>query len=141
MNEIFLVLAVLSTVITAQVRPKQWVAVTGKVNCNGVPAKGVKVKIYDVDDWTLDDKVAEVVTGEDGVFHLKGYTYEITTMDPKLNIYHNCNALTPICYIKFNVLLPKSIVNREGEPTQEYDAGTFSLDNTFPGQGTDCLNK
>lgn len=37
-----------------------------------------------------DDLMASGKTDAQGMFELKGYTDEITTIDPKLNIYHDC---------------------------------------------------
>lgn len=38
-----------------------------------------------------DDLMASGKTDSSGHFELQGYTYEFTTIDPKLNIYHDCN--------------------------------------------------
>lgn len=35
--------------------------------------------------------MAEGKTDKNGYFQIEGYTDEFTTIDPKLNIYHDCN--------------------------------------------------
>ncbi|CAD5229707.1 unnamed protein product [Bursaphelenchus okinawaensis] len=125
---------------TISLRPSQSIAVSGKLICKGKPASGVKVKLYDHDTFTLDDLIAQGKTGPDGTFHLTGTAHEITRITPKLNVYHKCGKLIPICDIKFSVGIPKSAITRGSSAGAEHDVGTFNLENKFPGQGTDCLN-
>jgi hypothetical protein len=40
-----------------------------------------------------DDLLDEGTTDSQGRFELSGSTTEITSIDPKLNIYHDCNDL------------------------------------------------
>ncbi|EYC11812.1 hypothetical protein Y032_0049g1787 [Ancylostoma ceylanicum] len=68
----------------------QSVAVSGRLICNGRPAAGVKVKLYEKES-TFDVKMAEGVTNQNGEFMLSGSKTEISTIDPKLNVYHKCN--------------------------------------------------
>ncbi|RCN41372.1 Transthyretin-like family protein [Ancylostoma caninum] len=69
---------------------KQSVAVSGRLICDGKPAAGVKVKLYEK-EAILDVKMAEGKTNKNGEFYLSGYKTEISTIDPKVNIYHKCN--------------------------------------------------
>jgi hypothetical protein len=60
--------------------------------CNGMPASGVKVKLYDDDSGPdLDDLMDETTTDNQGFFSVSGHTDELTTIDPKINVYHDCN--------------------------------------------------
>ncbi|CAD5233440.1 unnamed protein product [Bursaphelenchus xylophilus] len=128
--------------ITSQIslRPSQSISVSGKLICKGKPAAGVRVKLYDHDTFTMDDLIAKGKTGADGTFHLSGTANEITRITPKLNVYHKCGKLIPICDIKFSIGIPKSAITRGSTAAHEHDVGTFNLENKFPGQGTDCLN-
>ncbi|KAK5985215.1 Transthyretin protein 5, partial [Trichostrongylus colubriformis] len=67
----------------------QSVAVEGTLQCDGVPASKVKVKLYDKEIF-LDKKLDEGKTDQYGKFHLSGSKREFTSIDPKLNIYHKC---------------------------------------------------
>lgn len=50
------------------------------------------MKLYDDDRGIdADDLMASGTTDSQGRFELSGYTHEFTTIDPKLNIYHDCN--------------------------------------------------
>ncbi|KHJ98770.1 Transthyretin-like family protein [Oesophagostomum dentatum] len=68
----------------------QSVAVTGKLTCNGKPAENVKVKLYEK-EVLLDKLLDEKFTDAKGTFNLSGSKKELTTIDPKVNIYHKCN--------------------------------------------------
>ncbi|CEF59337.1 Transthyretin-like family-containing protein [Strongyloides ratti] len=120
----------------------QSAAVTGKLTCNGKPAVGVKVKLYDDDRGIdLDDLMDEGVTNSDGVFHLSGKETELSTIDPKLNVYHDCNDETVPCLKKFSIMIPDTYVTEGPEPSKTFDAGTLNLDGKFSGESRDCLNR
>lgn len=59
---------------------KQSVGVRGTLKCNGVPARNVKVKLYDVDTFDIDDFMGETKTDSNGRFELQGTHKEITTI-------------------------------------------------------------
>ena len=83
---------------------QQSVAVSGRLICNGQPASGVKVKLYDVEVskcllifsffsllktiLALDRLLQEGQTDQNGAFRVGGSATEISNIDPKLNIYH-----------------------------------------------------
>ncbi|VDK53423.1 unnamed protein product [Anisakis simplex] len=70
----------------------QSAGVKGILMCNNKPASKVKVKLYDDDRGIdTDDLLAQGKTDSRGYFELQGYTKEITTIDPKVNIYHDCD--------------------------------------------------
>uniref|UniRef100_A0A1I8AHT5 Transthyretin-like family protein n=1 Tax=Steinernema glaseri TaxID=37863 RepID=A0A1I8AHT5_9BILA len=69
----------------------QSAGVRGTLTCNGRPAANVKVKLYDDDRGIgLDDLMAAGRTDAQGRFELVGHETEITDIDPKLNVYHDC---------------------------------------------------
>lgn len=76
---------------------KQSAGVRGILLCDGKPAADVEVKLYDDDRGIdTDDLMATGKTDSEGRFELKGNSHEFTTIDPKVNIYHDCEDLLVI---------------------------------------------
>uniref|UniRef100_A0A914S2U0 Uncharacterized protein n=1 Tax=Parascaris equorum TaxID=6256 RepID=A0A914S2U0_PAREQ len=71
---------------------------------------------------------------------VKGYTHEITTIDPKLNIYHDCEDGLKPCQRKVTIYIPDKFVYSGKTPKTLYDAGTIQLAGKFKGETRDCLN-
>ncbi|GMR59817.1 hypothetical protein PMAYCL1PPCAC_30012 [Pristionchus mayeri] len=117
----------------------QSAAVKGKLKCNGEPAGDVKVKLYDVDTFDLDDLMAEGVSSRDGTFKLAGSEKENTTIDPKINIYHKCNY-NGMCLKKISIDIPQEYVTEGERPDRVFDIGEINLAGSFSGESTDCLN-
>lgn len=109
MKLILLLSLVSSSLALLGIGRTQSVAVTGRLICNGQPASNVKVKLYEKESSkyppaycitcqpltgihsAFDVKMAEGVTNQNGEFRLSGSKTEISTIDPKVNIYHKCN--------------------------------------------------
>uniref|UniRef100_A0A914DXY7 Uncharacterized protein n=1 Tax=Acrobeloides nanus TaxID=290746 RepID=A0A914DXY7_9BILA len=117
----------------------QSVAARGKLLCNGQPYKDAKIKLYDV-DGLLDDFMAETKSDRLGVFYIKGNETEITTIDPKINIYHNCNDEAVECLRKFSITIPDDYITEGPEPAKTFDAAILNLSGQFPGETRDCIN-
>ncbi|CEF59338.1 Transthyretin-like family-containing protein [Strongyloides ratti] len=119
----------------------QSAGVKGKFLCNGAPYFNAKVKLYDVDTLDLDDLMATGASGHDGLFKLIGNETEITTIDPKLNVYHNCNDEAIECLRKFSITIPQDYVTKEsGTPEKIFDIGIINLSAVMPGETRDCIN-
>ncbi|KAJ1357568.1 hypothetical protein KIN20_015742 [Parelaphostrongylus tenuis] len=88
---------------------EQSVAVQGRLVCNGQPASNVKLKLYEK-EATFDVKMAQGTTNQNGEFRLEGWKTEISTIDPKLNVYHKCNY-NGICYRKFGITIPDNFIS------------------------------
>ncbi|GMT18163.1 hypothetical protein PFISCL1PPCAC_9460 [Pristionchus fissidentatus] len=129
------------TVASLGIGRTQSSGVKGRLMCNDRPAIGVKVKLYD-DDRGIDpdDLMADGKTNADGYFDLKGYTSEFTPIDPKLNIYHDCEDGIKPCQRKFTILIPDSYITQGETPRKIYDAGQIQLAGAFPGESRDCIN-
>ncbi|RCN41371.1 Transthyretin-like family protein [Ancylostoma caninum] len=106
---------------------QQSVAVTGKLNCDGKPAVGVKVKLYEKESL-IDVKMDEGKTNKDGEFHLSGHKTEISKIDPKP------------CYRKFGITIPDNYITKGKTPKKTFDIGVINLANKFTGETTDCIN-
>ncbi|KAK6752802.1 hypothetical protein RB195_003914 [Necator americanus] len=117
---------------------KQSVAVRGLLQCNGVPASNVKVKLYDK-EILFDKKLDQGKTDSSGYFYLSGSKTEITNIDPKVNIYHKCGYKGP-CYKKFSITIPDSFITRGSTPKSTFDIGRINLAGKFKGQSIDCIN-
>ncbi|XGW10258.1 hypothetical protein V3C99_012052 [Haemonchus contortus] len=110
MFKFFLVCALMSTALSLGLGRTQSSGVRGRLICDGKPAAGVTVKLYDDDRGVdADDLMAAGKTNAQGEFELRGYTEEFTPIDPKLNIYHDCNDLKP-CQRKFTIKLPDKYI-------------------------------
>ncbi|KAK6740885.1 hypothetical protein RB195_009001 [Necator americanus] len=94
MLKLFVLCAVICSVTSLGIGRTQSSGVKGRLICDGKPAAGVTVKLYDDDRGVdADDLMASGKTNSNGEFELRGYTEEFTPIDPKLNIYHDCNDL------------------------------------------------
>uniref|UniRef100_A0A0N5AQ94 Transthyretin-like family protein n=1 Tax=Syphacia muris TaxID=451379 RepID=A0A0N5AQ94_9BILA len=118
----------------------------GILTCNGKPAANVLVKLYD-DDRGIDsdDLMASTKTDSKGRFELQGHTSEFTTIDPKLNIYHDCNDGVKVsrifpCQRRITVYIPDKYVTNAKTPKKIYDAGTIELAGKFKGETRDCIH-
>ncbi|CAJ0578501.1 unnamed protein product, partial [Mesorhabditis spiculigera] len=120
---------------------KQTAGVRGVLMCGNVPAQNVKVKLYDDDTGPdLDDMMAEGTTDSLGQFLLHGTASELLTIDPKLNIYHDCEDGKP-CQRKVSIHLPKSYVIKDREsPSHYFDIGILNLEGEFEGEERDCIH-
>ena len=109
--------------------------------CDGKPAAGVTVKLWDDDRGIdADDLLAAGKTNSMGQFELQGHTDEVTTIDVKLNIYHDCNDGVKPCQRKFTIKIPDSYVANGKYPKKTYDAGTIQLAGIYPKETRDCLH-
>ncbi|VDM59181.1 unnamed protein product [Angiostrongylus costaricensis] len=72
---------------------EQSVAVKGIVNCRGIRQPGAFVQLYDEDIIPVmdsDDLLGSTTADELGVFCVRGYTTEISAIEPYIYIEHNC---------------------------------------------------
>ncbi|KAH7729406.1 CRE-TTR-6 protein [Aphelenchoides avenae] len=118
----------------------QSAAVRGVLTCNGKPSVGTKVKLYDVDTLDPDDLLDSGVTDDEGRFELKGHETELTPIDPKLNVYHDCNDESVPCLKKFSIYIPKDFITEGQVPKKTFDAGVLNLSGRFSGESRDCIN-
>ncbi|KAH7729405.1 CRE-TTR-6 protein [Aphelenchoides avenae] len=106
---------------------------------NGLPSLGTTqsaaVRALDPDDL-LDSGV----TDDEGRFELKGHETELTPIDPKLNVYHDCNDESVPCLKKFSIYIPKDFITEGQVPKKTFDAGVLNLSGRFSGESRDCIN-
>ncbi|VDN05616.1 unnamed protein product [Thelazia callipaeda] len=118
----------------------QSAAVKGILMCNNKPASNVKVKLYDDDRVGMDELLAQGKTDSQGFFQLQGSTKEITTIDPKVNVYHDCEDEFKPCQRKITIYIPDAYISSGKNPKRIYDAGTIQLAGKFKGETRDCIN-
>lgn len=85
-----------------------------------------------------DDLMASGKTDGQGQFSLKGHTEEFTTIDPKLNIYHDCEDGIKVTYRVGQLKRIIPILNRDISSNSErkrlfyFIQGVFQSGNRFP---------
>jgi len=120
---------------------KQSSGARGILLCNGKPLSGVQVKLYDDDRGIdADDFMGETKTDSNGHFEVQGYSHEFTSIDPKINIYHDCeDGLTP-CQRKISIMIPDKYISSGEHPKSFYDAGSVELSGKYKGEERDCIH-
>ncbi|GMT19227.1 hypothetical protein PFISCL1PPCAC_10524, partial [Pristionchus fissidentatus] len=127
-------------ILSESVGRTQSVGIKGKLMCDDKPAGQVKLKLYDVDIGPIDDLLDQMDSKADGTFELNGHTEEVTNIDPKLNIYHDCEDFLP-CQRRISILIPTSYISTGPNPRKIYDAGTIQLAGKWAGETRDCLHR
>ncbi|VDO80914.1 unnamed protein product [Onchocerca flexuosa] len=116
----------------------------------------------------IDDLLQEGRTNAQGYFELSGYTSEITTIDPFLKIYHDCddgfkerlrysnltnlreikyfkNLTTSFkfqpCQRKVAFEIPTSYVSNGRQVEKFFNIGTVNMEIKFPGETRDCIHR
>ncbi|KAF8360253.1 ttr-31 [Pristionchus pacificus] len=117
----------------------QVVSVTGKLICNGKPYEHAKVKLYDENLALPDRFLAEGVSKADGSYTLTGNTTRYFTIDPKVNLYHNCNDEKVEGWRKVQIRIPKEYIT-DGKEEKTFDAGVLNISGTLPGEERDYIN-
>ncbi|KAE9554305.1 hypothetical protein FO519_002476 [Halicephalobus sp. NKZ332] len=112
--------------------------VTGRLFCGDRPAEQVRVKLVD-DDFgpDPDDDLDSGYTDAEGYFDLSGDTTELTTIDPHLKIYHDCNDGLIPCQRRWKFELPNSYITSGRRPTKTLDIGTWNLETKMPEESHD----
>jgi len=107
----------------------------GKFFCPSDPKKAQNIRVRIVDkDIGNDDKIAETKTDSNGNFVLSGSgTDWFGKIDPQLNVYHNCLALTSVCERRHRFKIPKKYVNGA-----VFDLGVFNLETQPMEEDTKC---
>ncbi|VDM55583.1 unnamed protein product [Angiostrongylus costaricensis] len=119
----------------------QAVGVRGVLICNDKPAVDVEVKLYDEDKLTPDELMAVGRTDSRGQFEIKGHADEFTSIEPKLNIYHDCDDGIKPCQRKLSIHIPDAYISSGEEPRKIFDFGTFQLAGKYSGETRDCLHR
>ncbi|XGW17274.1 hypothetical protein V3C99_002128 [Haemonchus contortus] len=119
----------------------QSVGVKGVLICNDKPAADVQVKLYDEDKLSPDELMASGKTDSSGHFEISGHAEEFTSIEPKLNIYHDCDDGIMPCQRKLSIYIPDAYISSGEVPKKIFDFGTFQLAGKYHGETRDCLHR
>ncbi|KHN75484.1 Transthyretin-like protein 46 [Toxocara canis] len=87
-----------------------------------------------------DDEMDSGYTDEHGEFSLSGDETELTTIDPQLKIYHECNKGLNPCPRKWVISVPDKYITSGRIPTKTFDLGTVNLEVELDGETFDCVH-
>lgn len=79
-------------------------------------------------------------TDSSGHFDLSGSADEFTSIEPKINIYHDCDDGIKPCQRKITVYIPSKYISSGKDPKKIFDFGTLQLAGKFSGETRDCIN-
>ncbi|MFH4976665.1 hypothetical protein AB6A40_003374 [Gnathostoma spinigerum] len=122
----------------------QSVGVKGRLRCGANPIEGAKVKLWDVDTTEgpdKDDLLEAGETDENGFFELSGHTEELSTIDPALRIYHDCDDGIMPCQREVQLIIPDSYVTEGEKAGRIFDIGELNLQVIFPCEDRNCLGQ
>uniref|UniRef100_A0A914CAC2 Uncharacterized protein n=1 Tax=Acrobeloides nanus TaxID=290746 RepID=A0A914CAC2_9BILA len=97
----------------------------GKLLCNGKPASGVRVELYDVDRLfgDSDELLGQITSSINGTFEVSGSTREFTSIDPKLIVYPNCKGENK----PMEFIVPDEFISEGDHADKIYDIGTIEM--------------
>ncbi|ULT82798.1 hypothetical protein L5515_018065 [Caenorhabditis briggsae] len=136
-----LAVCLLATAVLAadQHTGRQNYRVKGVFRCGTESAKGVQVKLID-DDFgpDPDDDLGNGFTDANGAFELSGHTSELTTIDPHLKVYHDCDDGINPCQRRWKFELPNNYIFSDSDAPKTLDIGIWNLEGVLPGESRDC---
>ncbi|VBB31583.1 unnamed protein product [Acanthocheilonema viteae] len=141
LTTVFLIPNVVYGAVGGLVGRTQSAGAKGYLTCNGRPESGVLIKLYDDDrGLDFDDFMGETITDSRGFFEISGNNAEMTPIDPKINIYHDCNDGWWPCQRKISIMIPDEFITIGAVPTKYYDVGTLELAGEYSGETRDCIH-
>lgn len=118
----------------------QSTAVEGVLLCEDKPAKDVLIKLYDHDTISPDELMDSAKTDSDGHFRLSGTADEISGIEPKINIYHDCDDGILPCQRRITIFIPSKYVSNTKQPSEVFNLGRLQLAGKYAGESRDCLH-
>jgi len=121
---------------------QQCAGVRGRLLCGDKPAANVLVKLMDEDNGPdPDDTLDSGYTDSQGRFELKGDTREMTTIDPEVRIYHDCNDHGLPCQREWVIRVPDKYVFSGSTPKKFMELGVMNLEVELEDEDQDCIHK
>ncbi|KAK5977957.1 Transthyretin protein 5 [Trichostrongylus colubriformis] len=118
----------------------QSTAVEGVLMCEDKPARSVLVKLFEHDTVTPDELMDSAETDSGGKFKLSGHADEIGSIEPKVNIYHDCDDGIKPCQRKLTIFVPSQYITDAKQPSKTFNLGILQLAGKFEGETRDCLH-
>jgi len=105
--------------------------------CGSTPLSNARVKLWDEDDLDPDDELDSTLSDAEGKFEVQGSTREMTNINPRLKIYHDCNDNLP-CQRKVKVIIPDEYINKGKTVIKWFNTGAIDLKLKFSGEERSC---
>ncbi|VDO99271.1 unnamed protein product [Soboliphyme baturini] len=86
-----------------------------------------------------DDTMDEARTNSNGEFSLDGQTSEMTTIDPVVKIYHDCNDAYKPCQRRWKMDIPKKYVGTPSKIPAVCDIGVLNLEVYMHDEERNCI--
>uniref|UniRef100_A0AC35U2B9 Transthyretin-like family protein n=1 Tax=Rhabditophanes sp. KR3021 TaxID=114890 RepID=A0AC35U2B9_9BILA len=140
--KLILSLILLGQTVNAVGFSPQSIGVIGHLECNGVNASGVLVKVYNKNLFYTDNLIAQGATDVNGNIRLIGTDKELlTNMNIHINIYHHCNHESIWCARRVTVKVPTEFITKGKETADRFfDIGTHQLNEPNPEEEKDCFH-
>ncbi|CAP33497.1 Protein CBR-TTR-7 [Caenorhabditis briggsae] len=87
-----------------------------------------------------DELMDSAKTDANGHFRLSGTADEISGIDPKINIYHDCDDGIKPCQRRITIFIPSKYVSNTKQPSETFNLGRLQLAGKYDGESRDCLH-
>ncbi|KAL3981990.1 Transthyretin-like family protein [Acanthocheilonema viteae] len=132
---------IIGMVHTANAFLEQSVRVKGRLLCGSQPASSILVKLVDKDNGvTSDDLMASSYTDSGGKFDLHGNSYELSTIDPEIRIYHDCNDYGRPCQREWVIRIPDRYVFDGEVARKTMELGEMNLEVELEDENQECIH-
>jgi len=112
----------------------QGAGVRGTLMCGNVPLNNTVVKLWDINTLLPDTTLGCVRTDSRGNFNVSGFANDITSLDPMLKIYTDCNDKTLYglvskpCQREIKMKIPQSYINTGTTITKWFEFGVMNME-------------
>jgi len=109
--------------------------VFGKFTCGRRPSAGSETSVKLLDkSFGPDTNMGKMKTNADGSFRIDGTSRGVTSIDPELHIYTDCDDGIKPCQRKIKLKLPKKYIGQQNG----YDIGIINVETEFKSEERDC---
>ncbi|KAH7695276.1 Protein TTR-39 a [Aphelenchoides avenae] len=109
----------------------------GHLLCNGVPAAGERVELWDAGTLDADQLISTTRSVEDGSFRVSATIVKFEYLRPFVKILHNCGSERDICK-KFTPPKGEGYESRGVDVEKWFDLGGVDLDKVVAGEDAVC---